>query len=128
MQKINIASDVKLQTIIRSLIMTEWVSVNFDPSGQIKEYHITATNGTALDLEICPMNSDDKNHYFAYTIYLNDTEVANAIIPQERTIHSPIEDIILGFFQMCSDKIIWQETKTRLQNTLGGMAQKIYSC
>ncbi|MBQ8729040.1 MAG: hypothetical protein IJY77_01970, partial [Alphaproteobacteria bacterium] len=68
------------------------------------------------------------NHYFEYSIWLDDTEIANVVVPQERKIYSPSEEIVLSFFDMCSSKVIWQEMQNKLKNTLGGLGTKQYTC
>ncbi len=123
-----IATDKQLQLIVRSIIATNWVSVSYDPSGTLKEYDIITPENTVLNLEVSPTFGNGKNHYFEYSIWLDETEIANVVVPRERTIYSPEEEIVLSFFEMCSNKVIWQEMQSRMQNTLGGiMGAKQYN-
>ena len=129
MQNMNaLIADKQLQTIVRSIIETNWVSVSYDPSGTLKEYNIVTTDGVMLSLEASPTFGNGKNHYFEYSIWLDDTEIANVVVPQERKIYSPSEEIVLSFFDMCSSKVIWQEMQNKLKNTLGGLGTKQYTC
>lgn len=122
-----IATDKELQAIIRSIIMTGSISVYNDPSGTLKDYDIRMPDDTTLNLEISPTSGNGKNHYFEYSIWLNDVEIANIVVPRERKIYSPEEEIVLSFFEMCSNRVIWQEMQSRLQNTFIGTASKQYN-
>lgn len=123
-----IATDKQLQTIVRSIIETNWVSVSYDPSGTMKEYSILTPDNVILSLEVSPTFGNGKNHYLEYSIWLDETEIANVVVPRERTIYLPEEEIVLSFFEMCSNKVIWQEMQSRLKNTLGGLGAKQYTC
>ncbi len=128
MQNTNaLATDKQLQTIVQAIIATNWVSVSYDPSGTLKEYSILTSDNTILSLEVSPTFGNGKNHYFEYSIWLDETEIANVVVPRERKIYSLAEEIVLSFFEMCSNKIIWQEMQSRMQNALGGLGPKQYS-
>lgn len=121
-----ISSDQELQTLLQKIISAGTVSVFIDPDGIMKEYSVITHDGVLLTCA-CMRTTNNKNMLaYEYSVSLNENTVSTVIIPAGRTIYLPEEQSILNLIKMCSDKLIWQETKNRLQNIFGGAKTKIY--
>lgn len=98
--------------LIRNAINSGWVSVYYDPSGQIKEYATLMLGNLLLNAEQCLATNDGITQYYDYTIAIDNTIVAEATIPTNKKFYSPQEQDILSVYKQMSEKVIFQEMAT----------------
>ncbi|MBQ8294287.1 MAG: hypothetical protein IJX89_02790 [Alphaproteobacteria bacterium] len=98
--------------LIQNAINAGWVSVYYDPSGQIKEYTTLIPGNLLLNAEKYLAKDDGITQYYDYTIAIDDTIVAEATIPTNKKFYSPQEQDILSIYKQMSEKVIFQEMAT----------------
>lgn len=114
----NFFSDKKLHEYIQTIIKINFVSLNIDTTGQIREYSVQINKYQTLVFAAYSCAGETE-----YEISLDDTVLLNMQISDKKRFYTPHEELVLKIFNMCSSRVVSQE----IEKMFGNINQKTYS-
>lgn len=111
--------NIELQTKIRQAIIDNPVSVNRFASDIFTNnavYTVETPDGTIFNFEQLELFRDKNKTIFEYCISVNGHEIASTTLADGKKTMAQPAQTILGFFQMCSSKLIYQEMQNNVHN------------
>ena len=108
---------------LKKLIQTSFVGVANPCAGAVKEYFIEVDTDTTISFFVSNSNIGGVPFY-EYIITINGDVVANAIISGQCKHLTREEEMIVRLFDLCSARIIFQETRAAIRATMESNKQK----
>lgn len=106
-----------IQNLLRRAIAKNSISVTKDGFGTTL-YSFTDKLGTSYTLEQTPVFSINNITTYMYSIFLADYNIASAVISCNEKKLGRAEQIILEFFQLCSQRVIYQELQSDIHKIM----------
>ncbi len=111
------SSDNIMRELIQNAIDAGWVSVFFDPSGQIKEYTVRIFDDMTLVAGKYMSHNDGMRQYYDYEVTINGVEIFDVTIAENQKKYTPSEQEVLNLYKRLSNKVIFQEMATAKSHT-----------
>lgn len=115
----------RIYEYLKKLIRTSTIGVTHIAGGEIKEYFIDIDGDTYVSFLISRGEINDVIHY-NYVITIDDEVLATAVISSRAKHLTLDESRIVDLFELCSARIIFQETKLAIQKTNDANKQNTY--
>ena len=115
----------RIYEYLKRLIRTSAIGVTHIDGGAIKEYFIDIDGGAYVSFLISRGEINDVIHY-NYVITIDDEVLAAAVISSRAKHLTLDESRIVDLFELCSARIIFQETKLAIQKTNDATKQNTY--
>lgn len=115
----------RIYEYLKKLIRTSTIGVTHIAGGEIKEYFIDIDGNTYVSFLISRGEINDVIHY-NYVITIDDEVLAEAVISSRAKHLTLDESRIVDLFELCSARIIFQETKLAIQKTNDANKQNTY--
>lgn len=108
---------------LKKLIQTSFVGVANPYAGAVKEYFIEVDTDTTISFFVSNSNIEGVPFY-EYIITINGDVVANAITSGQCKHLTREEEMVVRLFDLCSARIIFQETRGAIRATMESNKQK----
>ena len=108
----------KLHEYIQTIIRINFVSLNIDSTGQIREYSVQINEHQTMVFVAYSYAGGTE-----YEISLDDMVLLNIQISDKNRFHTPREELVIKIFNLCSSRVVSQE----IEKMFGDMNQKTYS-
>ena len=109
--------ELNIQNLLRRAIAKNSISVTKDAFGTTL-YSFTDELGTSYKLEQTPVFIVNNITTYMYSIFLADYNIASAVISCNEKKLGRAEQIILEFFQLCSQRVIYQELQSDIHKIM----------
>lgn len=108
---------------LKRLIQTSFVGTTSLYGGAVKEYFIDIDDDTTISFFVSKYTPDGIPSY-QYLISISEDIIASAMIPAHTKRLTREEEMIVRLFDLCSARIIYQETRGAIRATLESNMQK----
>lgn len=115
----------RIYSYLKRIIQTSAIGVAYIADGAIKEYSIDVDKDVCISFLVSRSKPDNIIHY-NYIIMVNDDLIAEAVISSQAKHLTADEKRIENLFELCSARIIFQETKMAIQKTIDADRQNTH--